>query len=210
MKIITLYSIFLVLLNCTNSSPIKEQEIKKKESSEKVLHTKEVETKTTAETFVDFHKGFTSLLKEKNIEQINKHIHSDFGIWVIESPGAMPIMRKFYNLNDYQSFSNNQPITDLAINIIKEPLKIETLPKIICEETIYNKEGYFADTTNLISQSQIWNYAGLNDKQIQEIETLSATINYTVINTSNYTYYFSLIDQKWYVTFINLSTPCDA
>lgn len=210
MKIIALYSIFLVLLNCTNSSQDNEQIVQNKKSHNKAIKTNEAEAKTTKEDFIDFHKGFTNLLKEKNIEEINKHIHQDYGLWVIESPGAMPLMRKFYTLNEYKTFSNKQPIQDLPINKIIDPLKFETLPKIVCEKTVYNKQGFFADSTNLLLQSQVWNYAGLNDKQIQEIEMLSNTINFTVINTSNYTYYYSLIDQKWYLTFLNLSTPCDA
>ena len=128
---------------------------------------------------------------------------------MIESSGAMPSIRKFYDIRKFNTSNEKKSINELLYHEMEEPF-FESLPKVICDVEVYDKQGCFAQEVNPLLESQIWNYAGLNEKEIQAIEFLAETVNITVINTSNFTFYFSKIEGEWYLTFLDLRVPCTA
>ena len=102
----------------------------------------------------------------------------------------------------------NKLFFDFSFEGVDKELIFEELPEVVCEDEFYNKQGCFAEKVNPLLASQIWNYAGLNEKEIQAIEVLANTVEITVVNTSIYDFYFSKIEGNWYVTFIDLRIPC--
>ncbi len=160
--------------------------------------------------FDSFYQNFSKTIVAKKTTDFNNFIHQDYGVYFIEAPGAMPMFTKFYSIEKFKDVNNNKFFFDLPfLGIDKMPIN-DTLPKIICGGEVYDKYGCFAQQTNPLNESQIWNYTDLNDKQKQEIEVIAKTITYTVVNTANYTFYFSLIGNSWYVTFIDIRIPCSA
>lgn len=160
--------------------------------------------------FNAFYKKFTSTIITKNTVTFNTFIHKDYGLHFIEAPGAMPMFTKIYAIEKFKDVNTNKAFFELSFTEINKIPVNDSLPKIICGGAIFNKYGCFAQHINPLNESQIWNYADLNDKQKQEIEVIAQTITYTVVNTANYTFYFSLIANNWYVTFIDIRTPCSA
>lgn len=161
-------------------------------------------------SFNDFYQQFTEAITNKNVANFNSFIHKDYGLHFIEAPGAMPVFSKIYNIENFKDINTQSPFFELSFNEIgKAPIN-DTLPQIICDENVYDKQGCYTQEINPLNKTQIWNYSNLNDKQKQEIEVIAATITQTVVNTANYTFYFSLIDNKWLVTFIDIRTPCSA
>jgi hypothetical protein len=144
-----------------------------------------------------------------NDSLFNSIIHKNYGLYIIESSGAMPMIRKFYNIGKFNTHNEKKPINELLYHEMEEPI-FESLPKVICDENVYDKEGCFAQEINPLLDSQIWNYASLNEKEIQAIEFLAETVKITVVNTSNFTFYFSKIEGKWYLTFLDIRVPCSA
>ena len=91
-------------------------------------------------------------------------------------------------------------------------VKEEELPKINCDsKTFWTKDGCFSQQTNTFKDEKIWTYCGLSKEDEAKVEETAKTISYTVINTAmNARYYFSQIDGKWYLTFVDLRRPCEA
>jgi hypothetical protein len=160
-------------------------------------------------SFLTFYKKFTGAIAEKNYQEFNNCIHSDYGVYIISSAGGMPKMYKYYDISNYKS-EFLTPFLDLDFTVINTVPVFEQLPNVICDEEIYDNQGCFAQEVNQLAKSQIWNYTDLNDKQKQEVEVIAKTITYTVVNTPNYIFYLSLIEEVWYVTFIDIRIPCSA
>ncbi|MBI4932193.1 MAG: hypothetical protein HY841_15650 [Bacteroidetes bacterium] len=144
-------------------------------------------------------EDFTPILKEINITNINQYIHPEKGLWLIQSSGAMP------NMTNTTQVDKNFPV-DFA------NVKNEELPKVNCDsKSFWTKEGCFVQEVNSFKDEKIWTYCGLNKEDEVKVSELARTISWTVINTSLYArYYFSLIDGKWYLAFVDLRTPCSA
>ena len=164
---------------------------------------------TKNDLFLDCYNGIVLGIGMHNDSLFNSLIHNNYGLYTIESSGAMPMIRKFYDIRKFKTFNENKDINELLYHEMSDPI-FESLPKVICDVEVYDKEGCFAQETNPLLESQIWNYAGLNEKEIQATETLAKTIRMTVVNTSNFTFYFSKIEGKWYLTFIDFRVPCTA
>lgn len=159
--------------------------------------------------FLKFYEQLTEAISEKNYEKFNKCIHPYYGLYVIETRGAMPGISKYYDISKYKS-STNKAFLEFKYSDIKVMPVFDELPMTICDKDIYDKKGAFAQYSDILKQSQIWNHAGLNEKEIQAIEFLVETVQITVVNTSNYVYHFSKIDEKWYLTFMDIRIPCSA
>lgn len=161
-------------------------------------------------TFLHFYQQLVTAIETKNPAAFNQLIYDDYGLYIIESSGAMPEVSKVYNIENYTSSATNQGFFDLTFDSLSlMPIK-EKLPKVVCEKNSYDKQGCFQENINPLEDSQIWHYANLNEKEVQAIQFISKTIKITVVNTYNYTFYFSQINGSWQLSFIDLRTPCTA
>lgn len=144
-------------------------------------------------------EDFTSLVKRISMDNIHQYIHPEKGLWIINSSGAMPTM------NHTTHVDKNFPVDFSAV-------KKEELPNVNCDsKSFWTKEGCFAHEINSFKDEKIWTYCGLSKEDEVKIFELAKTISWTVINTSLCArYYFSLIDGKWYLTFVDLRKPCEA
>jgi len=161
------------------------------------------------EGFLSFYNKFTQSIIQTDLDAVNKYIHPD-GLYFIETDGAMPLIKKVFDAKAFSKTSKPTTFFNLGFDGIEKQLVFDVLPKVICDTTIYDKQGCFAQEINPLLESRIWNYASLNEKQIQAIEFLAETVNITVVNTSNFTFYFSKIESKWYLTFLDIRVPCSA
>jgi hypothetical protein len=168
----------------------------------------EVAQLTNGLLFSVFYKKFCESIKKKNYKALNDFIHPNYGLYVIQLSGAVPLILQVYNIEDFKPINQNKKFLELDFRAIEEKPLFESLPKVICDVTIYDKLGCFAEEVNPLLVSQIWNYASLNEKEIQAIESLVETVEITVVNTSNYTFHFSIINEKWCVTFIDMRIHC--
>ena len=211
MKIcILLFTILTSILNCTtSSSSTKNFEKNNTLTSEKNTSLATKKPNSNADFLSAYQKMITAI-KTNDTLNFNQLIYSNYGLYIIENSGAMPQLSKIYNINSYTTKNKQLHFFDLAFDSISLlPVK-ESLPKVVCNTKIYSKEGCFYATENPLKDSQIWNYTQLNEKEIQAIQHITNTIQITVINTSSCIFYFSFIDHTWWLTFIDLRTPCEA
>jgi len=161
-------------------------------------------------SFLQFYQQLVTAIETKNAAAFNQLLYKDYGLYIIESSGAMPEVNKIYEIENYTSSTTKQGFFSLPFDSLSlMPLK-EKLPKVVCEKNSYDKQGCFQENINPLKDSEIWHYANLNEKEVQAIQFISETIKITVVNTYNYTFYFSQINGSWQLSFIDLRIPCTA
>ncbi len=174
------------------------------------LITDGVKKQAEPTSFLQFYQQMITAIETKNTAAFNQLFYKDYGLYIIESSGAMPQVSKVYEIENYKSSATKQGFFSLPFDSLSlMPIK-EKLPKVVCESNIYNKQGCFQETINPLEDSEIWHYAKLNEKEVQAIQFISETIKITVVNTHNYTFYFSQINGSWQLSFIDLRIPCTA
>lgn len=138
-----------------------------------------------------------SVVRGITISNINQFIDPENGLWLIQSPGAVP------NMTNTSQVDKNFPV-DFSI------MKNEELPRVNCDtKSFWTKEGCFVQQINNFKDEKIWTYCGLKKEDEAKIEKLAQAIALTVINTSlNTRYYFSQINGKWHLVFVDLRRPC--
>lgn len=213
MKIIILISIVLALVACSeatqNNNNTQEQQDTVANTADTLI-TDVAKKQADIISFLQLYQQLITALETKNVAAFNQFIYKDYGLYIIESSGAMPEVSKVYEIENYKSSATKQGFFSLPFDSLSlMPIK-EKLPKVVCESNIYNKQGCFQENINPLKDSEIWHYANLNEKEVQAIQFISKTIKITVVNTYNYTFYFSQINGSWQLSFIDLRIPCTA
>ncbi len=142
---------------------------------------------------------FLTVLNGISIAAVDQYIHPEKGLWLIQSSGAMPGMVNISQVD------KNFPV-DFS------KLRNEEVPTVDCDaKSFWTKEGCFAQEADLFSDTQIWEHSNLSKEDKDKVVRAAQTIKWTVVNTSlSARYYFSLIDGKWYLAFVDLRAPCQA
>ena len=189
-----------------NDNNIQEQQQETIDTSIANVTKEQVDTTS----FLQFYQQLVAAIETKNAAAFNQLFYKDYGLYIIESSGAMSQVSKVYTIEQYKTTGTAQGFFDLQFDSLRLMPAEEQLPKVVCEKNNYDKQGCFQENINPLKDSEIWNYASLNEKEVQAIQFRSETIKITVVNTYNYTFYFSQINGSWQLSFIDLRIPCTA
>lgn len=159
--------------------------------------------------FLAFYQSFVSAVESKNAENVNVFIDEVFGVYFIESNGAMPNFKRVNDVAKFKSIRDEQ-FFSLNFNQLNQQPVFEELPKIICDATPYDKQGCFAQKINPFANDEFWYYTDLNEKEKQAISVFAEKIDFTVVNTSVGKFYFTKNNNTWKIGFIDLRVPCEA
>jgi len=176
-----------------NDNNIQEQQQETIDTSIANVTKEQVDTTS----FLQFYQQLVAAIETKNAAAFNQLFYKDYGLYIIESSGAMPQVSKVYTIEQYKTTGTAQGFFDLQFDSLSLMPAEEQLPKVVCEKNNYDKQGCFQENINPLKDSEIWNYANLNEKEVQAIQFRSETIKITVVNTYNYTFYFSQINSSW-------------
>lgn len=159
--------------------------------------------------FLTFYQSFTRAVESKNAAKVNAFVDEVFGVYFIESNGAMP---NFKRVNDVAKFKSVREDLFFSLNFkaLQQTLVFEELPKIICDATPYDKQGCFAKKINPFVNDEFWYVTDLNEKEKQAISVFAEKIDFTVVNTSTGKFYFTKNGDSWKIGFIDLRIPCEA
>jgi hypothetical protein len=189
----------LLLVAACGSDPEVKQESKKQT----------VETVSDSLQFAAFYKSFDADIRnEVGLDELKKYVNTEQGLWIIDANGAMPRFTHYTLLNT-AALSNGIKI----VQIKKMPceLQFEKLPLVDCDKpALYSKDGCFAQKINSFAGQQLWLVAELQPDERAAVEKMVDTIDYTVIHTSGFRYYFSKNAAGWHISFIDLRRPCGA
>lgn len=159
--------------------------------------------------FLAFYQSFVSAVESKNAENVNVFIDEVFGVYFIESNGAMPNFKRVNDVAKFKSIRGEQ-FFSLNFNQLNQQPVFEELPKIICDATPYDKQGCFAQKINPFANDEFWYYTDLNEKEKQAISVFAEKIDFTVVNTVVGKFYFTKNGDSWKIGFIDLRIPCEA
>ncbi|HET6244795.1 MAG: hypothetical protein H0V01_05105 [Bacteroidetes bacterium] len=198
MKSLVLFFICFLLFSC---SP--------KQLSE---NNAEIKNDNGPKDFNYVYEDFFKTVSRGDRDGFNKYIHPVHGLYIIESPGALP---SIVNVKDIAVFSphyNDKSFFVFDRSTVTTKFNHEELPLIDCDNfpDFWTKKGVFVKEENRLSKGNFWEFLDVSEKEKVEVKNLVATIDVTVVNTSNYTWCFSMINMKWYITFIDMREPCSA
>lgn len=202
----------IFISECCESSPDKikrDDTISEKEAIKKALQ-EDLAPSSDIKQFNWFYSAFAHAATTGNDTIFDVVIHPEYGLWIIHSAGAVPNFTRINHILEFKMPDGKSLIPFQRDAMMRVP-KEETLPVLVCEDDkIYNKSGCFTSLQNTFAEQKTWKYAGLDAEKDRVIEESAKTITRTVINTENYRFYFSLIKGSWYLTFLDIMTPCEA
>lgn len=161
--------------------------------------------------FKDFYRDFFIALMDDSEGRFNNFISPSYGLYIIDSKGAMPVITHVSEISSFTR-SDKRSIFSIDKQTIGYEMLEDELPKIDCDAShyYYDKTGCYTQSTNRFIDSGIWKHASLDEATQEKIVSLAETISKTVVNTANYTYYFSYVDGSWRLTFLDIRKPCEA
>jgi hypothetical protein len=201
----------LFFASCSGSKP----KIEKETSSDTLSlrkHTmaEELPPPSDIRQFKWFYSGFIKLVSLHADTLLNKLINPDFGLFVIESNGALPHVTFVKDFSVFKTLQK-KAFYDFNSQVLVCDPKEEDLPKVDCNaKDLYSKTGCFTKETNPLKNSKLWEYCSMSKSQADLMARSVQTITRTVLITDNYTYYFSLIKGGWWLSFIDMRRPCEA
>ena len=168
--------------------------------------------KGKAENFQKMYDRLIRSIVQKDEISFNEFISPRYGLFIIGSKGAMPDMVNVKNMAAFKRSDGGKILLEFESADLDCKLLEEELPVADCDspKDFYNKNGCFTQAVNSFIESKIWEYCNLTPENIKITSQAAATITRTVINTSAFRCYFSEIDGKLYLTFIDLRIPCTA
>jgi hypothetical protein len=158
--------------------------------------------------FIEAYNQLVIAFEEKSSEGFDKYVNGKF--YLINSSGATPEIKAISSATNL--FENSELInlnSKKYLQLSQEPI-FDSLPRVICGGEIYNKYGCFAQKINPVLTSQIWKYTDLSEEEKTAFKKTAKGIEITVINTSNFTYYFSNDSGNWFLVILDIRTPCSA
>ncbi|MBL4735511.1 MAG: hypothetical protein JKY18_09275 [Flavobacteriales bacterium] len=151
-------------------------------------------------------------LASRDPEGFNNLVHPEFGCYLIDSPGAIPVITLITDIEKVLQKKAERSVFDFSNAFLSFPITEESLPTIDCDSPngFYSKEGAFVENVNTLAAEKIWEYIGLDVIEQAPIVKLSRTIDKTIVNTAGFRAYFSKIGDQWYITFFDIRVPCTA
>ncbi len=203
-KLLFFSVVFSFFFSCSNS---------KTDQDKNIIESENTESENDVSKYVDFNEAYSTFfwaLVDKDEKNVNSFIHPEMGMYIIESNGALPSFSLVKDIATYKKISDGKSFFSIDMEKVgTEPL-LESLPEVTCDDNVYNKQGCFTQKINKLKDAGIWDLSDIKAEDKNTMELLSETIQYTVVNTANYTFYFSQINGFWYVTFIDIRIPCVA
>lgn len=194
----------LILFSCNTSQ-------NNNSKSEEVKVNSEISEVNISEDFREVYTDFFTAVKDANENRFNDYIHPQTGLFIIEQNGALPSVSHIFDISKFKRSYDNKHFFAFNTDVIGVELIEQELPKINCEEYDgYDKQGCFTQEINRLAATKFWDFIDDNSEIKSKCEKAVNTIKWSVINTANYGYYFSQINGKWYITFIDMRQPCSA
>jgi hypothetical protein len=162
---------------------------------------------------IDFngaYKQFITAVYRADTAAFNRYIHPEKGLYIIEHTPIGPSATGIFDIGEFFRRSDSKPFfefnrEELSLEIKNEPLPVPDCPNY---PRHWLREGTFVAEKNLLKEQSLTENLIATEPEKKRIEALLQTIDVTVLNTHNYTWYFSMIGMEWFVTFIDIREVC--
>jgi hypothetical protein len=207
-KLILLTFPLFLLYSCSDKSESGD----KKQSDTISVHKKnlaeELPPPSDIRQFKWFYSGFVKMISLHADSLLNRLIHPELGLYIIESKGTMPKMTHVKDFSEFKT-KDGKAFYDFDAQVLVCDIKEEEFPKVDCNaKDLYSKTGCFTKEGNTLKDDKVWEFCNLSKSETDNVQKSLLTVTRTVLLTNNYAYYFSLIKGGWWLTFVDMRKPC--
>ncbi|GAB2545549.1 hypothetical protein [Rufibacter soli] len=165
--------------------------------------------------FEKFFKRFEKIIKEQDRVAFNQLIDPELGLYLIDTPGAMPQFTRVTDIATFKRADQQQrPFFTISETFKDCRLKeVKTLPKVTCEGDAepYSDHGCFVADATAFRKNEAYKYASLSPEEEKTVGQTQLLVQKTVLHTaSGFKFHFGQIKGQWKVLFIDLMRPCSA
>jgi hypothetical protein len=170
--------------------------------------------------FLSVADDFLTAFNSKDVAELNKYVDKDYGLFVVDNPGAASICYHLNSFTDIMSYENEYGVGYLKVVKINCSNPRKGLEPIYdCDKDGWNKQGCFYGTQKNINLVQLYKdliyfdlYTEAEANEPMRIAAMSEkNFVYFIYNTDeNIGFYFGLKDGKYYLIAIDKVEPCSA
>lgn len=171
------------------------------------------------EPFEVFFERFMKMFNNKNSAEIDKCIHSEYGFFVLDNPGAFWVSQHFNSFTEIMKLEGEYDVAYLKVMKVDCNYVKGKEPVFSCEEDKWSKEGCFLDDNPKKPISRL--YESMIEYQLGDVNILKSEldhakksellISHLVYSTdSRIGFYFGNVNGKWLLFCINKIMPCSA
>ncbi len=197
------------------------EEAQEPERLEEVQEEHERRNSTPGLDTIGFESAFTLFLQALQLADtaaLNQYIHPDYGLWVIEQPGAMPKMTYVTDIRDFKREFQDRSFFTVREEVTSCDLQEEAWPSFDCAnlnydkgQSGYSKDGCFVGPPNKFRTSGYWDYASLSNDEVQRVKASLPLLHKSVLHTAtSFEFHFGQVDGQWRLLFTKLIHPCSA
>ncbi|WP_207435178.1 hypothetical protein [Sabulibacter ruber] len=170
---------------------------------------------SSQEEFTAFFDRFERTIQQQDAEAFNQMIDPKQGLYIIESPGAVPQFTHLANISTFKKSGSEQG----AFFTIRQKFnqcslkEVKKLPAVTCEgeNNNFEQQGCFLSDGTAFQKNEAYKYAGLPKEEQTKVAQTQLLVQKTVLHTSSgYKFHFGQVEGKWRVLFIDLMVPCSA
>jgi hypothetical protein len=172
---------------------------------------------TTADTtaFKAFFSSFQKSFLKNDPKALDAFIDQEAGLYIFESHGAMPEMRRITSFSQYKVDSATRPLLKPGLDAMCT-LSFKVYPAFSCDtysekNSGYMEDGCFAGPGEQLLNSKILDHVERPAAEVAAAKKQAAKVHFLVLQTRTHRmYYFGRSGNSWKLIFLNVIEPCSA
>jgi hypothetical protein len=170
-------------------------------------------------TLLDAWQQFDRAIRAHDTLALQRLLDPKVGLWVLEQPGAMPLVTHVAHVRDFHRNYQNLPLYSLDQQLMtcSTPIPVTALPKFDCgmqtdSTSGFTRDGCFVSTAADFHRLDLWPYATVQGGTAAEGKAAQARARRTVLQTRfSFKFHFAKsADGTWRLVFLDLRIPCSA
>ena len=160
-------------------------------------------------------------LRGHDAEVLNQLIDPEFGLWILEQPGAMPLVTRVAEVGAFRRAHQNLPLFSLDKQLMAclQLRDVQLLPEADCglqtkQNAGFAQQGCFAGPATAFRSLEFWASATVKGGTAAQGKAAQGRTGRTVLQTrTGFRFHFAKsagVGGRWRLIFIDLREPCIA
>ncbi|WP_310397761.1 hypothetical protein [Hymenobacter sp.] len=160
-------------------------------------------------------------LRGHDAEVLNQLIDPEFGLWILEQPGAVPLVTRVAEAGAFRRANQNLPLFSLDKQLMACPQlrAVPQLPEADCglqtkQNAGFVQQGCFAGPATAFRNLKFWASATVKGGTAAQGQAAQGRTGRTVLQTrTGFRFHFAKsagVGGRWRLIFIDLREPCVA
>ena len=160
-------------------------------------------------------------LRGHDAEVLNQLIDPEFGLWILEQPGAVPLVTRVADVGAFHRSYQNLPLFSLEKQLMTCPQlqNLARLPEADCalqtrQNAGFARQGCFAGPATVFRALNFWGSATVQGGTAAQGQAAQGRTVRTVLQTrTGFRFHFAKsagVGGRWRLIFMDLRVPCSA